>query len=371
MRIGVDAVALDAAGAGVARYLLEVLTGMMANSPDDDFVLYSWRPIHMPAVVGNWRTSIARTGRLSAPGSWLRDTLPRMVAEDDIDVFWGQNTVMPLRLMRPCRRVLTVHDVTGIVAPHTMEFAGRLYWNLDFRAAVRSADAIIAVSCATARLLCRLLGVPHERVRVIYEGCSLRLSMRTPSVVDGDILSRLRVPSEFMLTVGTLEPRKDHVTLLEAIRQRGGFPPLVIAGAIGWNSRGILGLVREAERAGRVRYLGRVNDEELAALYRAARVMVYPSLYEGFGLPVLEAMACGCPVLCSWSSSMPEVGGRAARYFRPKDVIGLAGRLQELLGDERGSAEMRAKGIEQAAQFSFSDAADKTLAVLHGTTRVR
>jgi len=369
MRIGVDAVALGAPGAGVSRYVLEILTGFMANSPGDDFVLYSWRPIHMPVVGRNWRTRVARAGRWSAPGSWLRDTLPRMVAEDDIDVFWGQNTVMPLRLIRPCRRVLTVHDVTGFVVPRTMEFAGRLYWNLDFRVAVRSADAIIAVSRATARLLRRLLGVPSERVTVIYEGCSLRPAAGTPSKVDGDVVSRLGVPSEFMLTVGTLEPRKDYTTLLEAIRQRIGFPPLIVAGAVGWNSRGILSLVREAERDGRARYLGRVSDEDLASLYRAARIMIYPSLYEGFGLPVLEAMACGCPVLCSWSSSLPEVGGRAACYFRPKDALGLADKLQELLRDDSRLAEMKAKGVEQAAKFSFSSAAKQTLGVLHGSTQ--
>jgi alpha-1,3-rhamnosyl/mannosyltransferase len=174
-----------------------------------------------------------------------------------------------------------------------------------------------------------------------------------------------------MLTVGTLEPRKDHATLLEAIGHGSCFPPLVIAGAVGWNSRGILRLVRKAENDGRARYLGRVSDEELAVLYRAARVMIYPSLYEGFGLPVLEAMASGCPVLCSWSSSLPEVGGRAACYFRAHDAHDLANKLGELLPDNRRLAEMKARGIEQAAKFSFSSAAEQTLGVLHGSAQVR
>ena len=371
MRIGVDAVALDEAGAGVSRYVREILMGMMANSPSDDFVLYSWNPIHMPVASGNWRARVARSGRWSAPGHWLRDTLPRMIAEDAIDVFWGQNTVMPLRLMRPCRRVVTVHDVTGFVVPHTMELKGRLYWNLDFRAAVSTADAVIAVSAATARLLCRLLGVPHDRVTVVYEGCSSRSTAATPSVTDREVASRLDLPGEFMLTVGTLEPRKGHATLLEAIGRGSRFPPLVIAGAVGWNSRGILRLVREAENDGRARYLGRVSDEELAVLYRAAQIMIYPSLYEGFGLPVLEAMACGCPVLCSWSSSLPEVGGSAARYFRPHDAGDLARQLRGVLADEHDLAEMKARGIEQAAKFSFRRASEQTLDILRGTTQAR
>jgi glycosyltransferase involved in cell wall biosynthesis len=371
MRIGVDAVALDAAGAGISRYVREVLTRMVADSPADDFVLYSWQTIHMPVANGNWRARVAPGRRWSVPGHWLRDTLPRMVTEDNVDVFWGQNTVVPLRLKRSCRRVLTVHDVSGFVVPHTMKFAGRLYWNLDFRAAVRAADSIIAVSGATARLLSSLFGVPRERMTVIYEGCSSRLTAVKAPDADRDVAVRLGLPGEFILAVGTLEPRKDHATLLEAIGQEDSFPPLVIAGAIGWNSRGILKLVRQAEGSGRALFLGRVSDEELAVLYRSARVMVYPSLYEGFGLPVLEAMACGCPVLCSWSSSLPEVGGRAACYFRPKDALGLADKLQGLLRDDRRLAEMRSRGIEQAAKFSFGNAADQTLAVLHGSTQVR
>jgi glycosyltransferase involved in cell wall biosynthesis len=290
-----------------------------------------------------------------------------MIAEDGIDVFWGQNTVMPMRLARPCRRVLTVHDVTGFVVPRTMQFAGRLYWNLDFRAAVRSADAIIAVSSATAHLLCRLLGVGREQVRVIYEGCSLRPGAGVQSTDGRDVVSRLGLPAEFMLTVGTLEPRKDHATLLAAIERGSGFPPLAIVGGPGWNSRGILRLVRDAERDGRAIYVGRVSDEDLAGLYRAARIMVYPSLYEGFGLPVLEAMVCGCPVLCSWSSSMPEVGGTAACYFRPGDAADLASRLKELLRDDERLADMRSRGIERASKFNLKSAAEQTLHVLHGS----
>jgi len=371
MRIGVDAIALDAAGAGVSRYVREILVAMMAGSPDDEFVLYSWQPIHVPVASGNWRTRVGRAARYSAPGRWLRDTLPRMVAEDNVDVFWGQNTVVPLRLLRPCRRVLTVHDVSGFVVPYTMELAGRTSWHFDFRAAIRAADATIAVSAATARLLWRLLGVPCERIAVIYEGCSNRLTATKTADADRDVIARLGVPGEFLLTVGTLEPRKDHATLLEVIRSESCFPPVVIAGAVGWNSRRILRLVREAERDGRALYLGRVNDDELAALYRSARVMVYPSLYEGFGLPVLEAMACGCPVLCSWSSSMPEVGGRAACYFRPRNPRDLAEKLKSLLGDDRRLGDMRSQGVARAAMFSFGRAAEETLHVLHGSTQPR
>jgi alpha-1,3-rhamnosyl/mannosyltransferase len=180
------------------------------------------------------------------------------------------------------------------------------------------------------------------------------------------VTERFSLTGNFMLAVGTLEPRKDYLTLLKALRASRSLPPLAIVGAVGWNCSGILKAVREAEADGLVRYLGRVSDEELSALYSAAQVAVYPSFYEGFGLPVLEAMACGCPVLCSWSSSLPEVGGRAAAYFRPRDARDLAHRLNALLPDKGRLAEMREEGLAQAARFSFDRAAEQMVGVLHG-----
>lgn len=371
MLIGVDATAFFGVAAGVSRFLREMLIGMMSAAPRDTFTIYSPRPVEIPLAPGGWRARFPREWRVRPPGRWLRDALPLLIAEDRIDVFWGQSTQMPLRLLRPCRRVLTVHDLTALLYPRTMELRNRLYWRLNLRAAVRAADAVVADSRATAGLLSRLLGTPASRVTVIYPGCLRELEPVARLAARREAAARFGLPDEFMLMVGTLEPRKDHATLLEAIKRGGSFPLLVVAGAIGWNSRSILKLVREAEAEGRVRYLGRVSDRELAILYGAAQVMVCPSLYEGFGLPVLEAMVCGCPVVCSWSSSLPEVGGSAARYFRPRDADGLARQLGGVLADERHLAEMRARGLEQAATFSFSRAAEQLLDVLHGAARAR
>jgi glycosyltransferase involved in cell wall biosynthesis len=369
--IGVDAGTFADVRAGVSRYLRETLSGMMVASPDDDFVLYSPVRIEVPLPRGRWRVRIPRMRRWSVPGHWLRDTIPRAIAEDGVDVFWGQNAMMPLRLRRPCRRVLTVHDVTGLIYPRTMRLSHRLSWDFNFRAAVRAADAVVAVSRATAQLVHRLVGTSAAKLVVIHEGCSSGLEPVARGDAQQRAAERFGLPEEFMLTVGTLEPRKDHATLLQVVRREANLPLLVIAGAIGWNSRGILRLVRRAESEGRARYVGRVSDPELAILYSAARLMLYPSLYEGFGLPVLEAMACGCPVLCSWSSSLPEVGGSAARYFRPRDTDDLSRQLRMMVGDQRLLSEMRVRGLERSARFSFSRAAEQVLDVLHRSAPVR
>jgi alpha-1,3-rhamnosyl/mannosyltransferase len=239
----------------------------------------------------------------------------------------------------------------------------------NFHAAVRAADAIVTDSQATARLVNRLVGTPPDRLSVVHMGRSPGLEPVERAHAQREATELFGLPDEFMLTVGTLEPRKDHTTLLQVVRREGNLPLLVIAGAIGWNSRGTLRLIRTAESEGRARYVGRVSDRELAGLYSAARLMLYPSLYEGFGLPVLEAMACGCPVLCSWTSSLPEVGGTAARYFRPRDPDGLYRQLRAILGDKRLLSEMRAMGLEQSARFSFRRAAALLLEVLHGSAQ--
>jgi glycosyltransferase involved in cell wall biosynthesis len=370
MLIGVDAVAFLTVRAGVSRYLSELLDRIMALSPEDEFVLYSPKPIAVPLSRGGWHVRVPDRKHVRLPGHWLRDTIPRAIAEDGVDVFWGQNITVPLRLVRPCRRVLTVHDVAGVVCPRTMRLRPRLSWCLNFRSAVRAADAVVVDSMATGRLLCGLMLVPPEKVTVVYPGNPGSIAPLPVDVARGIVAERFSLTGDFMLAVGTIEPRKDYKNLVRALRATPGAPLLAIVGSVGWNCRDILRTIREAEADGLVKYLGRASDGELSALYSAARVAVYPSFYEGFGLPVLEAMACGCPVLCSWSSSLPEVGGKAASYFRPRDAEDLAHKLRGLLSDGGRLTEMRMMGPIQSARFSSVKAAERVLAVLRGDGRV-
>jgi len=369
--IGVDVTCFGGLDAGVSRYLREMLSGMMAAG-DDEYVFYSPMPVAIPLPPGRWRAHF-RTGQLPLlPGRWARSEYPRLIAADRLDVFWGQNALLPLGharsslVTRPsslniCSRVLTVHDLASLVYPRTLYLRNRFSWKRNIRASLRVADAVVAVSSATARLLRELLGVPAGRITVIPEGCSNRLRPVDRARARTHVKQEFGLPDKFILTVGTLEPRKDHATLLAALRLRPELPMLAVVGAVGWKSRGILRAVRQAEARGQVRFLGRVNDDQLARLYGAAALTVYPSLYEGFGLPVVEAMACGCPVLCSWSSSLPEVGGTAARYFERKNPHHLAQQLARLLGDEAELDSMRTTGLTRAATFSFARAAQQML----------
>jgi glycosyltransferase involved in cell wall biosynthesis len=341
-----------------------MLANMMTVVPEIEFWLYSQRPLEVPLPRGNWRVRLDARSAWTPYPLWLQQHCPSLLATDRVDAFWGQNHMLPLKLRHSCFRLLTVHDLTAVLFPHTMSRVSRLTSRVYFRNAVRAADWVLADSQATARLARTYLGAQTSRTTVIYPGCSSGITPVPKAQARALVSSKFGLPSDYLLTVGNIEPRKAHVSLLSALDVLPGAPVLVIAGSLGWRCRRILNEIDRYERTGRVRFLGRVDDADLAGLYSAAVLMVYPSFYEGFGLPVLEAMTCGCPVLCSWSSSLTEVGGVAARYFRPHDVADLARRLSMLLNDDSLLAGMRTRGVEQAAHFSYDKAARELVGLL-------
>ena len=228
----------------------------------------------------------------------------------------------------------------------------------------RAADAVIAVSQATADLALRYLGIERSHLHVVHEAAHDAFRPVPKDQAREVVSGEFGLPLRYILCVCTIEPRKDHLTLLRALATVPRAPLLVLAGGTGWRSRHILEQIRADENAGRVKYVGRVEDSLLPALYSGAMFSVYPSLYEGFGLPVLESMACGCPVLSSDSSSLPEVGGAAARYFRTGDAASLSSQLKELLDSQSDLDAMSQAGLARAGLFSFRRAADQLLEII-------
>ncbi len=289
---------------------------------------------------------------------WLQRYVPDMLREDRIDVFWGQNHMLPVGRLDGCLRLLTIHDLTAVVMPGTMPLRARIAARLHFARVARVADRVLVDSEASARLAQLCLQVPATKLRVLYQGVDPAFRGRAAASDGLDVRCKYSIPDSYLLTVGTIEPRKEHGTLLRAL-ELVPTPLLVIVGSPGWKCRPILRRIRRLEAGGRARCLGPVSDGDLVALYRGAALMVYPSAYEGFGLPIAEAMSCGCPVLCSWTSSLPEVGGAAARYFRARDPQDLAARLHALLADA-GQLEMMARaGRERAMMFDCRRAAQQ------------
>ncbi len=261
--------------------------------------------------------------------------------------------------------VLTVHDLIFKRFPAYHKPLNRWYLGLTMHLYTRRADAIIAISQATKREIVETYGVPEDKIRVIHEAASPIFRPQTPEAV-ARAKTRYGLPDRYLLFVGTIEPRKNLVTLLEAFERvkKGGLTDaLVVVGKKGWLYDDFFHRLEASPEKDSVVFPGFVPDEDLPAIYTGAQALVLPSLYEGFGLPVLEAMACGTPVIASSAGSLPEIGGDAALYVPPTDAEALAQALAEVLGSPQKAKEMRARGLARSAMFSWARTAKETLAV--------
>ncbi|MFA6239607.1 MAG: glycosyltransferase family 1 protein [Candidatus Hydrogenedentales bacterium] len=265
-------------------------------------------------------------------------------------------------LLRRMPSVLTVHDLTFLRDPSWYKAERATYYRIAIRRSVRNARRIIAVSQATANDLTNMLGVPAERIDVVHNGVDPRFK---PIGEQGrrEVSAKYALADPYVLFVGTIEPRKNLPRLVEAWSSVAGNagPSLVIAGRQGWKTEAVRESVARSPHGKRVRFLGHVPPEDLPALMSGAAVFAYPSLYEGFGIPVAEAMACGTPVLTSNVSSLPEVAGDAAVLVDPEDTIAIASGLERLLSSESLRSDLRGRGLRRANQLSWDKAARQTL----------
>ncbi|HEC22614.1 MAG TPA: glycosyltransferase family 1 protein [Chloroflexi bacterium] len=271
-------------------------------------------------------------------------------------------------LLLPLRRlptVLTVHDLIYRLFPAHHRRLNYWYLNAAMPLYVRRASHIITISESSKRDLMRLYGTPAEKITVIYEAAAPHFKPPPAERIEA-VRVRYGLPERTLITVGTIEPRKNLPRLIEALAALRRDDPalrLVIAGAKGWLTGGFFAALERFGQQEAVILPGYVSDEDLPALYAGATVAVQPSLYEGFGLPVLEAMACGVPVACSATSSLGEIAGDAALTFDPENVEEIIAALRRLLADADLREELRRKGFARAAEFSWERAARETWAV--------
>lgn len=276
------------------------------------------------------------------------------IALSGCDVFFGANYFLPrLHSAVARRRVITIHDLTYKRFPELLQKETLENLERQMTRELAAADAVICVSESTRRDLLHYYEIDRGRVFTIHSGLGTPLEA---APIDG-------LPERYLLFVSTIEPRKNLVTLLDAwdrIRE-GGYPgSLVVVGKIGWKSEGV---TRRLRGAGIV-HLDYVAAAQLVTVYRNAELFVFPSLYEGFGFPLLEAMAHGIPSIAAQSSSLPEIGGDAALYFDPRDAKALEEQIWRVLGDPALRSELARRGRERAATFRWERAAAETIAVL-------
>lgn len=370
-RIGVDVTSALTQGGGIGRYTRELFHAVAAAPGDFDFQLFSAKLIKPPAVPDALpKGPRMRYRALPISEPWLyriwyraRLPLPVQLATGKLDLFHSPDFVLP-PVWGGIPTLLTVHDLSFVHFPHVYPRPLVQYLNQIVPWSVKRASHILADSVATKEDLLAIWGVPDEKVTVLYSGVHARFA----PVEDGEKLLQVRRryglgERPFVLAVGTVQPRKNYQMLIRAfqgVANRLDYN-LVIAGGVGWMAEE---MTAEAARQGlsdRVLFSGFVEDDDLPALYSAADLLAFPSLYEGFGLPVLEAMACGLPVLLSDTSSLPEVGGAAAVMLAADDEQGWQEAMIQLLGDPHKRLEMQKAGFLQAGQFRWSKAAGQLL----------
>jgi glycosyltransferase involved in cell wall biosynthesis len=365
MHIGINAHLLSLAhtyrGAGINRYIYNLLLNLALADQEHQYTVFLGDRRFPPNPGLTLRTSWLPTTHPLVRIGWEQLVQPFVLWQEKIDLLHSLAFVTPL--LSPCPSVVTIYDLSFILFPKGFKYSKRLYLTLLTCPSARSAKRIITISESTKRDTVRLLGVSPEKVDVVYCGVD-KPFCPLPEREVASFRQKRGLPERIILFVGTIEPRKNVARLVEAYsRLRDGQVKLVIGGARGWLYEEVFARVEELELTGDVLFPGYIPPAELPLWYNAAELFVYPSLYEGFGLPPLEAMACGTPVITSNVSSLPEVVGEAGLTVDPMNSEGLAEAMNQVLSDGILRQSMREQGLARAGRFSWAKAAQETVEV--------
>ncbi|TGC10614.1 glycosyltransferase family 4 protein [Methanolobus halotolerans] len=307
---------------------------------------------------------------------WENLSIIPYMKKEGIDVFHGLKNVAPYYNYSNTKTVITVHDITPLIFPSMLPLKAQMYWNI-IKFNIKKADKIISVSNTTKNDLIKTLNIDKDKISVIYHGISEEFKIiptveKNRSVYLAKYGLNLPESSIVVLAVSTIHPRKNYLNLItafNAVKEKSSIPVhLVIVGKVDNESysKEVNHLIATNNLSNNVHLLGYVPDEELPALYNLADLFVYPSIYEGFGLPILEAQACGCPVITSNLSSMPEVAGNGAILVDPTNMEEITSAIYTLVLDSRLRKELIEKGMENCKKFSWEKCAEETLNVYAG-----
>ncbi len=368
MRIGYLTYGLDRAPTGIGRYAIELLRALARLPNTPEIVLLTteqedshdlWRHFEHHALPG-----CRLLPALLTLGNGLLSNASRRL---QLDIVHDPNGIAPfLGPALGAKRIVTIHDAFAYVYPETHNRLDNWRYRWMLPNVARRADAVLTDSEHSGHDLVRYLGLPENSIHVISCGVDPQFQPVENADKQRAVIHRYGLKTPYLLYVGGINARKNIAGLFEAYaRVRAWHPgvPLVVAGKRQWQTGDIDAAFRRFDLENDVCFTGYVADEDLPALYSAAEAFVFPSLYEGFGLPPLEAMACGTPVITSNASSLPEVVGDAAISVDPYDIDALAAAIGRVLGDAPLRAELRARGLARAAQFTWERAARETLGV--------
>lgn len=363
MRIGIDARSLQQKGAGVGRYLANLIKHYPVIDPTSEYVLYFSKEtdINLPP---KFSVKTIKLPAMNFNFTWLNICLPWELSVNKIDLFHCPFYGLPF--IQPCPMIVTVHDIIYEIHPEWFSFHQGMSFRLLARWGVRSAKKIIADSEFTKKDIIERYKVDEKKIEVVY----LAPDESFKKIADQNLIERARlkygIRNDYLIHVGAIHARRNIKRLLEAfqkIKEKKFDLQLVLIGGLNVKAADFYSLIHTLDLQSEVLHLAYVPEEDLACLYNGAKALIYASLYEGFGLPLVEAMACGIPVIASNVSSIPEIMGDAGILFDPYNVDEISSAMELVLRDTALRSKLSGKSLKRASEFSWLNAARQTVKV--------
>ncbi|KPK99588.1 MAG: hypothetical protein AMJ91_07240 [candidate division Zixibacteria bacterium SM23_73_3] len=366
MRIGIDARSVLKQRSGVGNYTFNLIQHLSRLDQKNRYVLFYSHHLDVKSAIPkienpNFESKFFRFPNKLLNLLWGTVRVPKIDwFVGDVDIYHSPNYC--LNILARGKSLMTIHDLNFLAYKQFTIASGRWHYAFKIKNYAQKVDAVIADSESTRNEIMKYLKIPEEKIHVIYLGCSQAYRPLPETVMMQKIRAKYKIKGDFILYVGTLEPRKNLKGLIQAYDQSRAKEDflLVLAGGKGWKYKHIFDLVKQLKLEERVIFCGYVPDSDLPALYNGASLFVYPSFYEGFGLPPLEAMACGTPVIVSHTTSLPEVVGDAGIYVDPFDIEQISYSIDTVLSDSKLCNTLRKKGLERAKLFSWEKTARET-----------
>jgi len=364
MKIGFDAKRAFLNNTGLGNYSRWLITSLASFYPDNSYHLYTTRSSERARIFNafkNVHTTIAPNKTFSA--YWRSRGIIKDLKRDGIEVYHGLSHELPSGIHKThIKSVVTVHDVIALRFPQYFSAINRYIYNSKLKYACRVADEIVAISERTKQDLTEMLGVDANKINVIYQSCDASFKTECDDAQKQSVKEKHQLPDQYILSVGTIEERKNLLLLINALPQVKDIPLVVIGKQTDYADK-VNAAIAQHNLIDRVIFLNKVDFVDLPAIYQLAQVFVYPSRYEGFGIPILEALCSGTPVIAATGSCLEEAGGPDSLYIDPDDAAGLAAKLMMVLGDENLRQKMITRGKEYSRNFDDDKLAAQMMAV--------
>ncbi|OGS18427.1 MAG: hypothetical protein A3J83_01025 [Elusimicrobia bacterium RIFOXYA2_FULL_40_6] len=364
MRIGIDISTLAKHTGGINKYIVNLLKHLALIDSKNEYLLYSHKSIVLQPPL-NMPNFLMKEHKNSHRIIWMEYNLPKAVNNDAVDVIHSPCYIIPLISKAP--QVLTVHDMISSIYPTNFTLKHMIIYNTLVPLSIMKAKKIITDSESTKNDLMRILRVPEKKITTIHLGVDKVFCQIKDENKLAQIRKKYSIEGKFILSVGVLEPRKNIARLIESFnllkKQNKIEHKLVIAGGKGWFYDSVYETAKKLGLENEIIFTGFVPDEDLPLLYNCADVFAFPSLYEGFGLPVLEAMACGVPVVASNNSSLSEISGDSAVLVNPYSIEEIAEAIKKVINNGPLRKNLIEKGLNRVKQFTWEETTRKTLAV--------